>query len=125
MTAKVYVTLKKAVLDPQGKAVERSLAQLGLRIGSLKHFLRRPAGRALPSIPRRRPRGPPGSCVPPRAPPQPASAACAGAGQAPLLGGGYPDSLLDSAMETAEVIHGLVPALDGRIIPSPVRLRSA
>jgi phosphoribosylformylglycinamidine (FGAM) synthase PurS component len=35
MTAKVYVTLKKAVLDPQGKAVERSLAQLGLRIGSL------------------------------------------------------------------------------------------
>ena len=29
MTAKVYVTLKKAVLDPQGKAVERSLAQLG------------------------------------------------------------------------------------------------
>ena len=87
MTAKVYVTLKKAVLDPQGKAVERSLAQLGLRIGSLKHFLRRPAGRALPSIPRRRPRGPPGSCVPPRAPPQPASAACAGAGQAPLLGG--------------------------------------
>jgi phosphoribosylformylglycinamidine (FGAM) synthase PurS component len=24
MTAKVYVTLKKAVLDPQGKAVERS-----------------------------------------------------------------------------------------------------
>ena len=60
MTAKVYVTLKKAVLDPQGKAVERSLAQLGLRIGSLKHFLRRPAGRALPSISRRRPRGPPG-----------------------------------------------------------------
>ena len=46
MTAKVYVTLKKAVLDPQGKAVERSLAQLGLRIGSLKPFLRRPAGRA-------------------------------------------------------------------------------
>ena len=29
MTAKVYVTLKKAVLNPQGKAVERSLAQLG------------------------------------------------------------------------------------------------
>jgi hypothetical protein len=26
MTAKVYVTLKKAVLAPQGKAVERSLA---------------------------------------------------------------------------------------------------
>jgi len=40
MTAKVSVTLKKAVLDPQDKAVERSLAQLGLRIGSLKHFLR-------------------------------------------------------------------------------------
>jgi len=39
MTAKVYVTLKKAVLDPQGKAVERSLARLGfpeareLRVG--------------------------------------------------------------------------------------------
>jgi Phosphoribosylformylglycinamidine (FGAM) synthase len=48
MTAKVYVTLKKAVLDPQGKAVERSLAQLGLRIGSLKHFLRRPARRPSP-----------------------------------------------------------------------------
>jgi len=29
MTAKVYVTLKKGVLDPQGKAVERSLARLG------------------------------------------------------------------------------------------------
>ncbi len=29
MTARVYVTLKKAVLDPQGKAVERSLAKLG------------------------------------------------------------------------------------------------
>ena len=29
MTAKVYVTLKKAVLDPQGKAVERSLHALG------------------------------------------------------------------------------------------------
>ena len=35
MTAKVYVTLKKAVLDPQGKAVERSLAQLGLRIDTM------------------------------------------------------------------------------------------
>ncbi len=29
MTAKVFVTLKKAVLDPQGKAVQRSLARLG------------------------------------------------------------------------------------------------
>ncbi len=29
MTAKVFVTLKKGVLDPQGKAVERSLAKLG------------------------------------------------------------------------------------------------
>lgn len=29
MTAKVFVTLKRAVLDPQGKAVERSLARLG------------------------------------------------------------------------------------------------
>jgi phosphoribosylformylglycinamidine synthase PurS subunit len=29
MTAKVYVTLKKGVLDPQGKAVERSLSRLG------------------------------------------------------------------------------------------------
>ena len=29
MTARVYVTLKKAVLDPQGKAVQRSLARLG------------------------------------------------------------------------------------------------
>jgi phosphoribosylformylglycinamidine synthase PurS subunit len=29
MTARVYVTLKKGVLDPQGKAVERSLAKLG------------------------------------------------------------------------------------------------
>ena len=28
MTARVYVTLKKAVLDPQGKAVQRSLAPL-------------------------------------------------------------------------------------------------
>lgn len=29
MTARVFVTLKKAVLDPQGKAVQRSLAKLG------------------------------------------------------------------------------------------------
>jgi phosphoribosylformylglycinamidine synthase PurS subunit len=29
MTARVYVTLKKAVLDPQGKAVQRSLSRLG------------------------------------------------------------------------------------------------
>lgn len=29
MKVKVFVTLKKGVLDPQGKAVERSLARLG------------------------------------------------------------------------------------------------
>jgi phosphoribosylformylglycinamidine synthase subunit PurS len=29
ITAKVFVTLKKGVLDPQGKAVERSLSRLG------------------------------------------------------------------------------------------------
>ena len=29
MTARIFVTLKKAVLDPQGKAVQRSLAKLG------------------------------------------------------------------------------------------------
>jgi len=29
MTAKVFVTLKKSVLDPQGQAVQRSLASLG------------------------------------------------------------------------------------------------
>jgi phosphoribosylformylglycinamidine synthase len=29
MTARVYVTLKKAVLDPQGRAVQQSLARLG------------------------------------------------------------------------------------------------
>ena len=29
MTAKVFVTLKKGVLDPQGKAVEQSLPRLG------------------------------------------------------------------------------------------------
>ena len=27
MTARVYVTLKKAVLDPQGKAVQRSFGR--------------------------------------------------------------------------------------------------
>ncbi len=41
MTARVFVTLKKAVLDPQGKAVQRSLARLGfpeardVRVGRL------------------------------------------------------------------------------------------
>jgi len=30
MNAKVFVTLKKGVRDPQGKAVEQSLARLGL-----------------------------------------------------------------------------------------------
>ena len=29
MLAKIYVTLKKGVLDPQGKAVQHSLAALG------------------------------------------------------------------------------------------------
>ena len=29
MTARVFVTLKKAVLDPQGKAVQGALAKLG------------------------------------------------------------------------------------------------
>ena len=29
LNAKVYVTLKKGVLDPQGKAVQHSLASLG------------------------------------------------------------------------------------------------
>jgi len=29
LTARVYVTLKKGVLDPQGKAVQHSLASLG------------------------------------------------------------------------------------------------
>ncbi len=29
MTAKIYVTLKKSVLDPQGQAVARSLGRLG------------------------------------------------------------------------------------------------
>ena len=44
MTAKVYVTLKRTVLDPQGKAVERSLAQLGfpqarnVRVGRFIEF---------------------------------------------------------------------------------------
>jgi phosphoribosylformylglycinamidine synthase len=28
--ARIYVTLKKGVLDPQGKAVQRSLSQLGM-----------------------------------------------------------------------------------------------
>jgi len=57
-------------------------------------FWDRPAGRVRPSIPRRRPRGTPGSCVPLHAPPQPAGAACSQAarggarsGQAPLRGG--------------------------------------
>ena len=29
MKAKIYVTLKRAVLDPQGKAIARSLQQMG------------------------------------------------------------------------------------------------
>jgi phosphoribosylformylglycinamidine synthase len=29
LTAKIYITLKSGVLDPQGKAVQRSLARLG------------------------------------------------------------------------------------------------
>ena len=29
MTARIYVTLKKAVLDPQGKAVQGALGRLG------------------------------------------------------------------------------------------------
>ena len=31
MKAKVYVTLKKSVLDPQGKAVEQALGSLGFK----------------------------------------------------------------------------------------------
>ena len=29
MQAKIYITLKQGVLDPQGKAIEKALAQLG------------------------------------------------------------------------------------------------
>jgi hypothetical protein len=43
---------------------------------NLKHFLHCPAGRALPSIPSRRPRRTSGTGVPPRAPPQPTGATC-------------------------------------------------
>jgi phosphoribosylformylglycinamidine synthase len=42
MTAKVFVTLKKGVLDPQGKAVEQSLARLGFpetREGRVGRFI--------------------------------------------------------------------------------------
>jgi len=31
LTAKVYITLKKGVLDPQGKAIETSLDHLGFK----------------------------------------------------------------------------------------------
>jgi phosphoribosylformylglycinamidine synthase len=31
MKAKIYVTLKKGILDPQGKAVEHALATLGFK----------------------------------------------------------------------------------------------
>lgn len=31
MKAKIYVTLKKGILDPQGKAVEQALATLGFQ----------------------------------------------------------------------------------------------
>ena len=31
MRARVYITLKQGVLDPQGKAVQRSLASLGFQ----------------------------------------------------------------------------------------------
>ena len=31
MKAKVHITLKRGVLDPQGKAVQRTLAQLGFK----------------------------------------------------------------------------------------------
>ena len=49
MNAKVFVTLKKGVRDPQGKAVEQSLARLGLpearqvRVG---RFIERGVGKA-------------------------------------------------------------------------------
>jgi len=49
MNAKVFVTLKKGVLDPQGKAGEQSLARLGLpearqvRVG---RFIERGVGKA-------------------------------------------------------------------------------
>jgi Phosphoribosylformylglycinamidine (FGAM) synthase len=36
MTARVYVTLKKAVLDPQGKAVERSRGPFDLGHGACR-----------------------------------------------------------------------------------------
>lgn len=31
MKAKIYITLKKGILDPQGKAVEHALATLGFK----------------------------------------------------------------------------------------------
>jgi hypothetical protein len=54
-------------------AMQEAMQRYTERIGSLKHFLRGPAGRALPSIPRRWPRCPPGlACRPARRPSPPA-----------------------------------------------------
>jgi hypothetical protein len=72
--------------------VSKTQTTLGLpwmlqeRIGSLKHFSRRPAGRARPRMPRRRPRCTLGAGGPPRVPPPPAGAAPSQAerGAAPL-----------------------------------------
>jgi hypothetical protein len=54
MMAKVFVTLKRAVLDPQGKAVQRSLARLGFLRFVCQSFL----GPSKALLPRREPRHP-------------------------------------------------------------------
>ena len=64
MKAKIYVTLKKGVLDPQGKAIHASLSHLGIsgvedvRVGKymelrLKHTEREEARRLLDEACRR------------------------------------------------------------------------
>jgi phosphoribosylformylglycinamidine synthase PurS subunit len=49
--ARIYVTLKKGVLDPQGKAIQRSLSHLGMagveevRVGKFMEITLQAAGR--------------------------------------------------------------------------------
>ena len=52
MKARIFVTLKKGVLDPQGKAIQRSLSQLGfegveeVRVGKFMEVRLAPRDRA-------------------------------------------------------------------------------
>src|SRR5262249_5092981 len=103
------------------------LSMRGRRIGSLKHFWRRPAGPARPRMPRRRPRCTPGAGGPPRAPPPTRPRAAAGSSRPALPQPGLPvatTGILAMLRRKKSVVAGILNKLvvfSIRLMPRPLQ----